>query len=157
MTFPSQASTTRNARALFLVTILALLISPVGWLAPRTAEAGAVIDSDADLVPDQFDNCRTVANGPNQTTNQVDSDLDGYGNRCDTDYDQSCTTTVADFSLHLATFGTNSLGESDHDGSGTVTTSDFAIFLAKFSNPPGAPGPSGLACASCTSGVPCTP
>jgi len=138
---------------------LALLVGLVAFGYAMSASAGAVVDTDGDLVPDQFDNCRLVLNGPNQATNQVDSDLDGYGNRCDTDYDNIAgstvfTTTVADFGLFLATFGTASLGETDHDGSGTITASDFAIFLGKFSAPPGGPGPSGLACAGA---IPCTP
>lgn len=133
---------------------LALLVGLVAFGYAMSASAGAVVDGDGDLVPNQFDNCSVVANGPNQGTNQVDSDLDGYGNRCDTDYDNSLTTTAADFGAFLATFGTANLGETDHDGSGTITASDFAVFLSKFSAPPGAPGPSGLACANTT---PCTP
>ena len=135
---------------------LALLVGLFAFGYAMSAAAGAVVDTDSDLVPDQFDNCRLVANGPNQGTNQVDSDLDGYGNRCDTDYDNSLTTTTADFGQFLATFGTNNLGETDADGSGTITTADFGVFLGKFSAAPGAPGPSGLACASGTATA-CTP
>lgn len=135
---------------------LALLVGLFAFGYAMSAAAGAVTDTDGDLVPDQFDNCRTHLNGPNQGTNQVDSDLDGYGNRCDADYDNSLTTTVGDFTTFLGTFGTNSLGETDHDGSGTITTADFGIFLGKFSAAPGAPGPSGLACASGTATA-CTP
>ena len=125
--------------------------------APVAVRAGSMIDFDGDLVPDAFDNCRTVANGPNQSTNQFDSDGDGYGNRCDTDFDQSGTTTTADFAIFLARFGSPICIQifppppscmPDFDGSGTVTTSDFAIFLGRFSQPPGAPGPSGLVCAN---------
>jgi hypothetical protein len=133
---------------------LALLVGLFAFGYAMSASAGAVTDTDGDLVPNQFDNCSAVANGPNQTTNQVDSDLDGYGNRCDTDYDNSLTTTTADFATFLGTFGTASLGETDHDGSGTITTADFSVFLGKFSAAPGAPGPSGLACAGTT---PCVP
>jgi hypothetical protein len=117
-----------------------------------------MLDFDADLVPDSFDNCRTVANGPNQATNQSDSDGDGYGNRCDTDFDQSGTTTTADFGRFLGAFGSPPICIAiyppppacmpDLDGSGTVTTADFGNFLGRFSAPPGAPGPSGLVCAN---------
>lgn len=138
--------------ALVLGSVFGLLVLGFAGL----AHAGPAIDSDGDLVPDQWDNCRIVANGPNQGTNQVDSDLDGYGNRCDTDLDNSLTTTTADFGGFLSNFGTQSCGESDHDGSCTITTTDFAIYLNKFQSPPGAPGPSGLACASATATA-CTP
>ncbi|MBY0399964.1 thrombospondin type 3 repeat-containing protein [Myxococcota bacterium] len=137
--------------------ILALLCGTLALAYAASSHAGAFADFDGDLVPDLFDNCRTVANGPNQGSNQTDDDLDGYGNRCDTDFDQSCTTTVADFSRFLERFGQNVCGPVDFDGSCTITVADFAIFLTKFANPPGAPGPSGLTCANCLVGVPCTP
>ena len=133
---------------------LALLVGLFAFGYALSASAGAVVDTDGDLVPNQFDDCSAVANGPNQTGNQIDSDLDGYGNRCDTDYDNSLTTNTLDFAQFLGTFGTANLGETDADGSGTINTLDFAVFLGKFSAPPGAPGPSGLACANVT---PCTP
>jgi len=135
---------------------LALLVGLFAFGFAMSASAGAVVDTDGDLVPNQFDNCSAVANGPNQTTNQVDSDLDGYGNRCDADYDNNFATTAADFGVFLGTFGTNNLGETDHDGNGTITAADFGIFLGKFSGVGAAnqPGVSGLACAGTT---PCTP
>jgi hypothetical protein len=123
-------------------------------LLPFSAFAGPVLDADGDLVPDAYDNCRLVANGPNQTTNQVDCDLDGYGNRCDADLNQDCATTAADFGLWLAAFG-SIVGaggcELDFDGNGTITAADFGIFLGKFSGMglANAPGLSGLACANC--------
>lgn len=120
------------------------------------ALAGAAIDTDGDLVPDQWDNCRSLANGPNEGSNQVDSDLDGYGNRCDADFDNSLTVTGADFGQWLGTFGTRNCGETDHDGSCTITTADFAIFFSYHQRPPGSPGPSGLFCASGTATA-CTP
>jgi len=131
---------------------LALLVGLFAFGFAMSASAGAVADLDGDLVPDQFDNCSNSDNGPNQLSNQVDSDLDGYGNACDTDYNNTLATNVADFGLFLATFGTNSLGETDHNGSGTVNVADFGIFLTFFNVAP--PGPSGLACANTT---PCTP
>lgn len=134
---------------------------PVGLFAlgfAMSASAGVAIDSDGDLVPDQWDNCSRVANGPIQSVpNQIDSDLDGYGNRCDADYDNSGTTTSSDFGVFLASFGMNSFGETDHDGSGTITAADFGIFLGKFSGRAAggnSSGPSGLSCAGTT---PCTP
>jgi len=141
---------------------LALLVGLFAFGFALSANAGAITDTDNDLVPDQFDNCRVVANGPNQTTNQVDSDLDGYGNRCDADYHNPPTgpnnlaTTAGDFGFFLGTFGTNSLGQTDHDGNGTITAADFGIFLSKFSavGAANAPGPSGLACSGT---IPCTP
>lgn len=118
-----------------------------------SSAAFAQSDIDGDLVDDFVDNCRTVANGPNQTTNQIDSDSDGYGNRCDTDYNQDLATTVQDFARLLDCLnrplpgGPPDCPETDHDGNGSISIGDFSVFLAKISAPPGAPGPSGLTCA----------
>lgn len=148
------SSADRCRRRAWLVPIVAAIL-----VVPPVVRAGSMADSDIDLVPDAFDNCRTAANGPNQLpgSNQSDSDGDGYGNRCDTDFDQSGTTTTADFATFLGAFGGTFCVAlyppppqcvPDLDGSGTVTTADFGIFLGRFSAPPGAPGPSGLVCAN---------
>ncbi len=126
--------------------VLGGLATAVALLFPSLALAGAVLDSDADLVPDQFDTCLDRANGPNQTSNQRDGDLDGYGNRCDPDFDQNCLVTAADFGTFLGCFG-SICPHADFDGNSTVTAADFGIFLGYFGRPP---GPSGLACANCT-------
>lgn len=154
---PDGRSLRRAPIAASIFPLAVAIIVSFGLGAPVAVRAGSMIDFDGDLVPDAFDNCRTVANGPNQSTNQFDSDGDGYGNRCDTDFDQSGTTTTADFAIFLARFGSPICIQifppppscmPDLDGSGTVTTSDFAIFLGRYSVPPGAPGPSGLVCAN---------
>ncbi len=122
-----------------------------------SANAGTVNDSDTDLVPDQFDNCLTDANGPNDDSNQIDSDQDGYGNACDTDYNDDGDTTVADFGIFFPAFtGATPDAQTDHNGDGDTTVADFGVFFADFSDPstPTPPGPSGLACAGT---VPCVP
>ena len=124
---------------------LALLVGLFAFGFAMTASAGAIADADGDLVPDQFDNCLTLANGPHDGSNQVDSDLDGYGNRCDADYDNDFATTPADFGVFLASFG-GPATETDHDGDLAGTPADFGIFLNFFGSNP--PGPSGLACAA---------
>lgn len=135
---------------------LALLVSLFAIGFAGSAMAGAVVDTDADLVPDQFDNCRTAPNGPSSvgTGNQVDTDLDGYGNRCDGDFDNDGTPLGGDFTFLLSVFGKNTPAaqEADIDGAdGTVLGGDFSRFLTLFGKPV---GPSGLACAGTT---PCTP
>jgi hypothetical protein len=127
-----------------------LLASLFAFGFAMSATAGSVTDTDNDLVPDQFDNCSSAPNGPNEGSNQVDTDIDGYGNACDPDYDNDFAVTTADFSVFLGDFGGPGT-LTDHDGDGQVTTADFAVFLGLFG---GAPGPSGLACAGTT---PCTP
>lgn len=129
---------------------LALLVGLFAFGFAMSASAGAVVDTDTDLVPDQFDNCRVLANGPSQTTNQVDSNLDGYGNRCDPDYNNDGQVSATDFSTFLAAFGGPGT-ITDHNGDGLTSATDFSTFLQFLG---GIPGPSGLACAGT---VPCTP
>jgi hypothetical protein len=140
---------------------LVLLASIFALGFASTANAGAVTDTDGDLVPDQFDNCLTDPNGPNQGSNQIDTDSDGFGNACDTDYDNNGNTTTADFGVFFPAFtGTTPDLQTDHDGNGSTTTADFGTFFADFSAAPIAPGPSGLACANAANpaaGVPCVP
>lgn len=120
-----------------------------------TANAGSVTDVDSDLVPDAFDNCLSDLNGPNDDSNQIDSDQDGYGNACDTDYNNDGDTTVADFGVFFPAFtGTTPDPQTDHNGDSATTVADFGVFFADFSAAPTAPGPSGLACAGT---IPCVP
>ncbi|MEZ4330273.1 MAG: hypothetical protein R3F35_00855 [Myxococcota bacterium] len=138
---------TVRARRILLHPVFALTLASIASAPP----AAAYSDQDGDLLRFEVDNCAVDPNGPNQASNQVDSDADGYGNRCDADYDQSGTTTALDFGRFLQCFGATPVcRETDHDGSGTTTALDFGVFLGKFSgigHGGNAPGPSGLACA----------
>lgn len=119
------------------------------------AHAGSVSDVDADLVPDAFDSCSTIANGPNDACDSSqDSDQDGFGNPCDPDYDQSGFVNLADFSAFLAAFsGLMTNPAIDHNCDGLTTIADFGTYLSYLqSGSP--PGPSGLPCAGT---VPCVP
>jgi hypothetical protein len=132
---------------------LALLVGLFAFGFAMSASAGAVTDTDVDLVPDQFDNCSARPNGPNQATNQVDTNTDGYGNACDADLDNNNSVGGTDFTLFVSFFGspTAAAKVADFDGDGVIGGSDFTRFVQMFGQ---APGPSGLACAGT---VPCTP
>ena len=112
--------------------------------------AGSISDADGDGVPDNFDNCVNAANGPlgGVCAAQQDGDLDGYGNTCDSDFDQDGSTQGSDFTIFLAAFGTAD-PVVDLDCADGVQGSDFTIFLAQFGT---AAGPSGLLCAGT---IPC--
>jgi len=129
-----------------------LLASLFAFGFAMSASAGSVTDGDSDLVPDQFDNCDQIPNGPNEAPkNQRDTDVDGYGNACDPDYDQNNAVTPTDFAVFLADFGSTGTDLTDHDGNGATTVTDFSVFLTYFGV---SQGSSGLACA----GTPgCTP
>jgi hypothetical protein len=101
-------------------------------------------DQDDDGVGDVFDNCLTVENADQRDTNQ-----DGFGNVCDTDYDDNGSTGLADYAILLQTYGRAFPDplyneDVDMDGDGGVGVDDYSVFLAGFA---AAPGPSGLACA----------
>lgn len=114
-------------------------------------------DVDADLVPDIFDNCLEIPNGPGEAPdNQVDADGDGYGNACDPDFDQSGFVGLTDFNSFWACFGSaiSCGGDSvlfsvlDLDSSGVITNFDYARLLTQLGGPLIAV--SGLSCADPT-------
>jgi len=112
-------------------------------------------DMDTDLVADTVDNCEARANGPNEDSNQIDTDQDGFGNACDTDYNNDGFTTTLDFPIYLAAFtGLVEDPSTDHTGDGLTTTIDFTRFLLDFTQQ-SPPGPSGLTCAGAA--PPCLP
>ena len=63
------------------------------------AFGATTIDSDADGVPDSVDNCILVAN-PEQT----DTDNDGFGNRCDADFNNDNVVNDLDSNLFISQY-----------------------------------------------------
>jgi hypothetical protein len=112
-------------------------------------------DTDGDGVIDCADNCIGVANA---SPNDCDTDMDGYGNACDGDFDNGGFPRVnaADFTgpflTDLGTGTDSGVGTNmSCDGFPAVSATDFTTyFLPQFTA--GSPGPSGLACAGT---VPC--
>lgn len=137
--------TIQNALRVGLCTLLATL--------PLTALAGPASDSDGDGVPDVVDSCLTISNAG---TASCDTDLDGYGNLCDGDFNNDLAVDGADFiPTFLTDFGLGFMSIPN----GTDMTCDGAVDGADFSPPfldqfvQGAPGPSGLPCAGLV--IPC--
>ena len=115
------------------------------------AFAGPSVDTDGDGVYDVLDNCVTVQNA---SPADCDTDNDGYGNRCDGDFDNNKLVTATDFGVSfLPDFkkGKDSGKGTDMDCNGLVTAADFGgSFLPQFKR--GKPGPSLLSCAGT---IPC--
>lgn len=115
--------------------------------------AGPSTDTDGDGVFNVLDNCSSLKNAPPL---DCDTDDDGYGNRCDGDFDQSKTVNATDFSVRfLPDFKAGKdnapVDGTDMDCSSTINATDFSgFFLPQFKL--GKPGPSGLFCAGT---VPC--
>ena len=95
-----------------------------------------IIDTDNDGITDDIDNCILVENA-----DQRDTDIDGFGNICDPDFDGDLIVNAGDLSYLKSKFFTAD-PLADLDGSGTVNAGDLAILKSFFFKPP---GPSGLA------------
>jgi hypothetical protein len=119
-------------------------VDALAWVAPAA-------DADADTIPDAVDNCAVV---PNPL--QCDTNVDGFGNACDADYDDSGVIgIVPDFLIFSANFPLivvpPAIPDVDSNCDGIVgLVPDFAAFLAGFAA--GVPGPSLLPCAGV---IPC--
>lgn len=112
------------------------LASPV----PPSGPAQPPVDTDQDGILDSDDNCTLHPNSA-----QIDSNGDGYGNRCDADYNDDGQIGGPDFERFVAGF-LSEVGEStyDHavdcDGDGQIGGPDFSCFVLGFRA--GVPGPS---------------
>ncbi|MFB3104465.1 MAG: thrombospondin type 3 repeat-containing protein, partial [Pseudomonadales bacterium] len=106
-------------------------------------------DTDGDHVINQQDNCVLHRNGTVEASNQIDSNLDGFGNACDPDFDNDNKVERKERARLNQAQGSTP-GDPDYDpdldldGDDVITSKDVGI-LDKFLNGP--PGPSGLICA----------
>lgn len=107
-------------------------------------EGVPVPDTDGDSITDDLDNCTLIANAP-----QTDTDGDGYGNRCDADYNNDCSVDFLDLgTLKSAFFTQNSA--IDTSGDGFIDFLDLGYLKSVFF---GAPGPGLGVCRSAGSSV----
>ena len=119
----------RNARWIERVAALPAM-ALVLTLALPVAHAGGA-DADGDGVADTLDNCTLQAN-----PDQRDSDADGFGNRCDADFNNDQIVNVEDLGiLRLAFFTT--AADTDLNGDGITNVIDLGILKDAFFRPPG--------------------
>ncbi|MCH2171108.1 S8 family serine peptidase [Myxococcota bacterium] len=122
------------------IDVRAAISALTGVTVPLACE----FDTDSDGVCDSQDNCLEIEN-----PGQVDSDVDGYGNSCDADFDGNGQVGSSDLNIFRAEF-ILSAGDwefnpaVDLDANGSIGAGDLNLFRSLFGYPP---GPSGLACA----------
>lgn len=139
---------TRNIIVLGCAVLLALGLSFVSF-------AGSAPDADGDGVPDQYDNCRDVPNGPLAATascdGQEDGDPDGYGEPCDFDYNNNGAADAGDLGdmfIELADPGA-APQTFDNNCNGAPDAGDLGDLFLQLGVPV---GPSDLPCAGT---IPC--
>ncbi len=104
----------------FRVAVPRLGLTAAGLVLALAGTQAIAVDSDADGIDDDLDNCIKAPNGPlildAGGNSQLDTDGDGYGNLCDADLDNSGgVVNFADLALFKAVFGTND-ADADFDG-----------------------------------------
>ena len=103
----------------------------------------APADSDGDSWPNPFDNCL------NEPNDQMDTDADQFGNRCDADYDNDGEVAASDVNTLRRALGQVCGGSSEPDpdldsnDDCVIDEIDKALLEEQFGGPP---GPSGVIC-----------
>jgi hypothetical protein len=113
-----------------------LFIGPAGWAREVNIPLKGNIqafsgDQDEDGISDATDNCLIHVN-----PDQRDTDGDGFGNRCDADFDNNGQVSFHDLEHFRNVFNTSDLA-ADLDGNGYVSFSDLNIFRTLFGHAPG--------------------
>ena len=125
-------------------TLAVVMITGISF----TAAAGPAGDGDSDGTFDVLDFCSADPQAPSPVG--CDTDTDGYGNRCDSDFNNDGFTNLSDFNVfgpQLNTSGAPGFSVADMNCDGFVNLSDFNLFGPRLNQPP---GPSGLSCAGDT-------
>lgn len=86
-----------------------------------------ITDTDGDGRENVRDNCPALPN-----PDQRDTDGDGFGNRCDADFNGDGRVNTLDFGIFKQAFGKTTNPNADLNGDGRVNTLDFGIFKQLF-------------------------
>ncbi|MFK8015132.1 MAG: DUF4832 domain-containing protein [Gammaproteobacteria bacterium] len=102
------------------------------WFCLGSSAQSGTDDSDGDGINDADDNCVSLANA-----DQRDTDFDGFGNRCDADFNNDQIVNAADLGLLRADFFATGDLDTDLDGDSIVNTADLGILRTLFLQPLG--------------------
>ena len=123
--------------------------------------AGSVADADGDGIPDTYDNCITLPNGPTGGTCSTnnDSDTDGYGNICDGDLNNDGAPGFDDLTEILNNIGNGAApAEYDLNCDGAPGFDDLTYVLNNIGVGMGTgTSTSGLACSAANAKGTCPP
>ena len=134
------------------VGVLATMVFAISIGFPIASFAGLAPDADGDGIPDVLDKC-TLDSRNAVAPATCDTDVDGYGNTCDADFDQNFAVLGADYTMFFIPAFKGLVAPTrgqDMDCNGSVLGADYTMyFVPKFKGLLGGaiPGPSGLACA----------
>ncbi len=124
------------------INVTCLVIPPnVTWIADSGAFGApecSAIDSDADGVTDDVDNCLLVPNA-----DQRDTNADDIGNICDPDIDNDCNVNFSDINAYKSNFFAPGDLDTDNNGDGITNFADLNTVKSYFFGPP---GPSATGC-----------
>jgi hypothetical protein len=137
-----QGLPTGDARSDVRTTLQATHVTIAAFREPAACTGES--DGDGDGVCDPLDDCVDVAN-----PDQRDTDLDGYGNLCDADFDNDGVVGAPDYATVVGLFGQEASDpgydpDVDLNGNGAIGGPEFSFVLSRFGEDV---GPSGLACA----------
>ncbi|MEM6639977.1 MAG: serine hydrolase [Pseudomonadota bacterium] len=116
----------QNQRLVILTALFMTLTGPVVQALDT--------DGDGDGVDDVADNCIEHANA-----DQRDSNVDGFGNRCDADFNGDDLVNFIDLGYLRSVFFSDD-PDADLNGDGVVNVVDLGIFRSLFFRPPGPAG-----------------
>jgi hypothetical protein len=133
---PSVATIDASGAAQVLAGGVTVIVANYGGRSIGELLTSVAPDSDGDGVPDSSDNCTLLAN-----PSQCDSDNDGFGYRCDGDFNQTNSTNAADTTLFRAQLAQPSVGpvfnEADINCNGVVNSQDTTLFRGLLGSAPG--------------------
>ena len=116
-----------------LASVAVSFLILIAWASVASAGCDAATGDRTAPFPGGGDFCFTVS------PSLIDSNGDGFGNRCDADYNPvtKCKVNMADFVLLRAAFGGTaaSFPDQDHTSDGVIGAADFIVFSARFGKP----------------------